>query len=63
MWDDNQSATIQEEGQMKKPDFPKTELDFKYLWKCRECKFESFYMYLADTHQCKTDHLMKRIEV
>lgn len=45
-------------------DFPRTELDGKYLWKCAECPFESFFMYKADTHQAETDHMFhKRVTI
>lgn len=41
----------------KEKTFPRTELDGNYLWRCAECPFESFFMYLADSHQCETDHM------
>ena len=44
-------------------DFPKTVNDFRYLFKCEECDFESFYAYLAESHQCETDHVFKWIPV
>jgi len=40
----------------------RTELDFKYYWKCQECDFSSFIMFDADTHQYETDHCMTRID-
>lgn len=48
---------------MNDSQIPRTELDFKYIWKCEECSFESFIMYKADTHQTKTDHCMTRLSI
>ncbi len=48
---------------MTTENFPRTELDGLYRWECQECSFESIFMYKADTHQCETDHLMKRVRI
>lgn len=40
-----------------------TELDGKHIWQCQECNFFSYSMYHADSHQCETDHCMKRTEI
>lgn len=35
----------------------------EYKWICEVCPYNSSSMYAAETHQCETDHAMKRILV
>lgn len=37
-----------------------TEFDEICRWDC-ECGLSFLYMYLAEEHQCKTDHCMERV--
>lgn len=59
----NQSARWFAMTMKKEDNYPKSELDFKYRWRCLGCEFTSCIMYKADTHQCETDHCMERLKI